>query len=182
MSFWDKYYGGTQAWNCEIRTDPWIEVARKDFQFPTGPEQRRFLFHPNTQNAYGVCSYIFCHNNTLILYTIQYNMCSRKWSVKICWNIFFEFRSSFPFGNRTVKFVIQINLNIELLRNMWGFSLNVGILGPKTVYSKVILFTGVKRAQASTRDSNLKPMCELIVWFPRICHRCLACNNKHGAK
>lgn len=52
--------------------------------------------------------------NTHILYTIQCNMCSRKWSVKICWNIFFEFRSSFPFGNRTV---IWGGLFIKI----WGF-------------------------------------------------------------
>lgn len=59
MSVWDKDYGGTQACYCEIRTDPWIEVARRGLQFPTCPEQRRFLFHPDFQNAYGVFSYIF---------------------------------------------------------------------------------------------------------------------------
>lgn len=149
MSFWDKDYGGTQARNCEIRTDPWIEVARRDLQFPNCPEQRRFLFHPDSQNAYGVWSYIFrpLRNLRTHTYYILYSaICSRKWSVKICWNIFFELRSSFPFGNRTVNFVNQINPNLELLLNMRGaFLQNVGILGPKTVYSKEILFTGVKK-------------------------------------
>lgn len=58
-------------------------------------------------------------------------MRSRKWRVKICLNIFFEFRSSFPFGNRTAKFANQINPNIELLRNMWGFSSKCGDFGAR---------------------------------------------------
>lgn len=65
---------------------------------------------------------------------------------------------------------------------MGGYFSKCGDFGAQNGYSKVIPFTGVKRAEGSSRDSNFKPMRELIVWFPRICQICLACNNKHGAK
>lgn len=38
---------------------PGLRLHERDLQFPTRTEQRRFLFHPDSQNAYGVCSYIF---------------------------------------------------------------------------------------------------------------------------